>query len=290
MATITRAISQNGGVVISVIDSTSLVSRAEQIHKTSAVVTAALGRLLTGASLMGSMLKGEKETITLNVSGDGPIKGMTVVSDSLGNPRGYAVNPVVELPLNELGKLDVGGAVGKGTLGVVKDFGKGQPYVGQIELVTGEIAQDITAYYAASEQIPTVCALGVLVNPDLTVKKAGGFLLQLLPGATDEEITQVEENISKIKSVTQMMEDGLTSQDIINLALDSFSPSILDEFDVEYRCNCSKERVEKALISLGKEELKLLANEQEITDVDCHFCEKHYKYTKDDLYSLIDTI
>lgn len=290
MSKITRAISENGGIIISVIDSTAMVSEAEKIHKTSAVVTAALGRLLSGASLMGSMLKGEKESVTLNVRGDGPIGAMTVVSDSFGNTRGYASNPIVELPLNEQGKLAVGTAVGKGTLGVVKDFGTGEPYVGQIELVNGEIAQDITAYYAISEQIPTVCALGVLVNPDLSVKQAGGFLLQLLPGATEEEITQVENNINKMKSITQMMEEGLHNEDIINLALDTFHPNILDEFEVEYRCNCSKDRVEKALISLGSKELERLADEQEITEVDCHFCEKKYSYSSEEIRKLAENI
>lgn len=290
MGKITRGISENGGVVVAVINSTDVVSRAEEIHKTSAVVTAALGRLLSGASLMGCSLKGDKESLTLTVRGDGPIGVMTVVSDSEGNVRGYAQNPVVELPLNNLGKLDVGRAVGKGTLSVVKDFGVGEPYVGQIELQTGEIAEDLTAYYAISEQIPTVCALGVLVNPDLSVRQAGGFLLQLLPGATEEEINLIEENLKNLKSITQMMEDGLTSEDIIHLLLKGFHPNLLDEFEVEYRCNCSKERVEKALISLGKEELLSLSKEQETTDVDCHFCKKAYSFASKDLENLSNSV
>ena len=269
-------------------DTTSIVYRAEQIHKTSAVVTAALGRLLTASSLMGSMLKNEDDSITLRMSGGGPSGSVIAVSDSQGNPRGYVQNPIVELELNKYGKLDVSGAVGKdGYLYVIKDLGFGEPYVGQIPIVSGEIAEDIAAYYASSEQIPTVCALGVLVDTDLTVKCAGGYLIQLLPGASEETITALENNINKILPITEMLNMGMTLDDIANTALEGFAPQLLDEQPIEYRCNCSKHRVEQALISVGKEELEKIAEEEKETQVECHFCDKKYVFTNDEIRNLI---
>lgn len=283
-----RAISKDGGIVVCALDSTAIVREMERVHKTSAVVTAALGRQLTATSLMGSWLKSDEDSITVRINGGGPIGTMLTVTDGQGNVRGYADRPVVEIPLRADGKLDVGSAVGKeGTITVSKDLGMGEPYSGQVALVSGEIAEDITAYYAASEQTPTVCALGVLVNPDLTVRTAGGFLLQLLPGATDAEITRVEQNIAKIPSVTELLEKGGTPYDMVNLALDGFGPDILEEKDVAYKCYCSLEKSERILISLGREELQRLRDENPVATVECHFCDKKYEIPLDKLLAEI---
>ncbi|MDD6187258.1 MAG: Hsp33 family molecular chaperone HslO [Oscillospiraceae bacterium] len=291
MAKIVRAISDMGGVVISVIDSTDIVRRMEEIHKTSRVVSAAFGRLLTASELMASNLKSYDDSITLRIKADGPIGLLTVACDGRGNCKGFVENNVVELPLKADGKLDVGTAVGKnGYLYVVKDLGMKDPYVGSIPLESGEIAEDITAYYAYSEQIPTVCALGVLVNPDLSIKRAGGYLLQLLPGATEEEISLVEKNIKNIKSITSFYEQDKTEYDVINTVMDGFNPSILDEYDCRYKCDCSKERVEKALISIGKTELERLRDEEEQIEMTCHYCDKKYYFTKKDLTGMINSL
>ena len=289
MGKIRRYISEDGLVVMVVADTTSMVYRAEQIHKTSAVVTAALGRLLTASSLMGSMMKNSDDSITLRMSGGGPSGSVIAVSDSQGNARGYVQNPVVELELNKYGKLDVSGAVGKdGYLYVIKDLGFGEPYIGQIPIVSGEIAEDIAAYYANSEQIPTVCALGVLVDTDLTVKHAGGYLVQLLPGASEDTISALEKNIDGILPITEMLNRGMSLDDICNVALKGFNPQLLDEASVEYRCNCSKKRVEQALISVGKEELEKIAEEEQTTQVECHFCDKKYVFTNEEIKNLIN--
>lgn len=289
MGKVRRYISEDGSVVMIIADTTSVVYRAEQIHKTSAVVTAALGRLLTAASLMGSMLKSDDDSITLRMSGGGPSGSVIAVSDSKGNPRGYVQNPIVELELNKYGKLDVSGAVGKdGYLYVIKDLGFGEPYVGQIPIVSGEIAEDIAAYYASSEQIPTVCALGVLVDTDLTVKCSGGYLIQLLPGASEETITALENNINKILPITEMLNRGMSLDDICNTVLEGFAPQLLDEQPIEYRCNCSKRRVEQALISVGKDELEKIADEEKETQVECHFCDKKYVFTSGEIRNLIE--
>lgn len=289
MGKIRRYISEDGLVVMVLADTSSMVFRAEQIHKTSAVVTAALGRLLTAASLMGSMMKNNDDSITLRMSGGGPSGSVIAVSDSQGNARGYVQNPIVELELNKYGKLDVSGAVGKdGYLYVIKDLGFGEPYIGQIPIVSGEIAEDIAAYYANSEQIPTVCALGVLVDTDLTVKCSGGYLIQLLPGATEDTISALENNINGILPITEMLNRGMSLDEICNLALDGFNPQLLDEFPVEYRCNCSKKRVEQALISVGKEELQKIAEEEQETQVECHFCDKKYVFTNEEIKNLVE--
>ncbi len=270
------------------VDTTDIVNRAEQIHGTSAVVTAALGRLLTAGSMMGNMLKGKDDSITLRVNGDGPTGAVIVVSDFNGDVRGYVQNPVVELPLNAKGKLDVGGAVGKnGLLYVLKDLGLKEPFSGSVPLVSGEIAEDITSYYALSEQIPTVCALGVLVNPDLSVKAAGGYIIQLLPAASDATIDKLEKSIAELKSVTAMLDSGMTPEDIIRKALKDFVVEVLYTQDIEYKCDCSKERVSKALISLGREELTQMAEEMPIVEVNCHFCDKVYKFTPEEVKKLI---
>lgn len=287
MSKLVRMISTEGDLTVIAADTTDAVAMAEQIHKTSAVTSAALGRLLTAASMMGAVLKGKDDSLTLRLSGDGPAGSVIAVSDSFGNVRGYISNPIVEIPLNIKGKLDVAGAVGtNGTLTVMKDLGLKEPYIGQVPIISGEIAEDITSYFAVSEQTPTVCALGVLVNPDLTIKAAGGFIVQLLPTAMDDTIEKVEECIKDIPSVTQMLTSGMAPEDICRRVLGKFDLELLDESSPEYRCNCSKERVSKALISLGKDELEDMAKENG-TEVCCHFCDKKYNFTPSEIRNLI---
>lgn len=289
MGKIVRYITQDGSAFVIAADTTDVVSKAEQIHKTSAVTTAALGRLMTACSMMGDMLKGKDDSITLRMNGEGPAGTLIAVSDSQGNTRGYVQNPVVEIPLNEQGKLDVKGAVGtNGFLYVMKDMGMSEPYVGQTEIVSGEIAEDITNYFAVSEQTPSVCALGVLVDTDLTVKAAGGFIIQLLPGCPEEIIEKIEKSISKIDSVTNMLSQGMTPDDIAKKALDQIEIDKLDESVIEYRCNCSKQRVETALISTGIDSLKEMAEENEDVTVECHFCDKTYIFTPKEIENLIN--
>lgn len=287
MGKLVRCISDDGTLIMMAADTTDMVNEAQEIHKTSAVVSAALGRLLTAASLMGSMLKNKDDSLTLRLNADGPTGTVIAVSDSEGNTRGYSVNNVVEIPLNAKGKLDVAGAVGRnGTLTVMKDLGMKEPYIGQIPLVSGEIAEDITSYYAISEQTPTVCALGVLVNPDLTIKAAGGFIIQLLPTALDDTIDKIERCIEGIPSVTQMLTSGLTPEDICKKVLSEFNLEVLDSSAPEYKCNCSKERVVKALISLGKEDLEEIAQDA-VTKVDCQFCNKNYSFSSEEILEIL---
>lgn len=289
MGKIVRYITHDGSAFVIASDTTDVVSKAEQIHKTSAVTTAALGRLMTACSMMGDMLKGKDDSITLRMNGEGPAGTLIAVSDSQGNTRGYVQNPVVEIPLNEKGKLDVKGAVGtNGFLYVMKDMGMNEPYVGQTEIVSGEIAEDITNYFAVSEQTPSVCALGVLVDKDLSVKAAGGFIIQLLPGCPEEVIVKIEKSISKIDSVTNMLSQGMTPDDIAKIALDGIEIDKLDESEIEYRCNCSKQRVETALISTGIESLKEMAEENKDITVECHFCDKTYVFTPKEIEKLIE--
>lgn len=291
MAKVVRCISNDGTLCVMATDTTDIVAKAHEIHKTSNVASAALGRLLTGASMMGSMLKGEKDSITLRLNGGGDLGVVIAVSDSLGNVRGYVANSNVNLPLNEKGKLDVAKAVGtSGSLTVIKDLGLKEPYVGQIPIVSGEIAEDITSYYATSEQIPTVCALGVLVDSrDGSIIKAGGFMIQLLPTAMDDTIDLVEKCIQNIKPVTTMLVEGLSPEDICKNVLSEFDLEVLDESNTDYKCNCSKERVKTALVSLGKKELNELAEDSE-TEICCHFCSKKYVYTSDEIRSLLNEI
>lgn len=287
MAKIVRTISKDASVVASAIDALDIVSEIERIHKTSAVVTAALGRLSIAASLIGNGLKGENDSVTIRMNGGGATGILIAVSDSRGNVKSYVGNPIVELPLNRYGKLDVSGAVGKdGTLSVVKDLGLKKPYVGQVPIVSGEIAEDIANYFAVSEQIPTVCGLGVLVNPDLTVKAAGGYLIQLLPFADESCIDILEANVNKLPPVTSMLDSGMSAEDIAKSVLDGLEPEVMDSFEVNYKCDCSKERVERALVSLGREELVKMAEEQDSTEVCCHFCDKKYVFSKDEIVTL----
>ncbi len=288
MGRIVRTISKDASVVCSAIDGKDIVSEIERIHKTSAVVTAALGRLSMAASLMGFGLKGEKDSITIRLNGGGPTGSLIAVADSFGNVKSYVQNPVVEIPLNQFGKLDVKGAVGtNGYLGVVKDLGLKEPYSGQVPIVSGEIAEDITNYLATSEQVPSACALGVLVNPDLTVAQAGGFIVELLPFASEEVVTAIEENIKKMSSVTTLLSEGKSVEDIAMMALDGLEPNVLDDFKVSYRCTCSREKVETALISTGKEELLDMAKDEQ-TQVECHFCDKKYVFTSAEIMALCE--
>ena len=287
MGRIVRVISKDASVVCSAIDGKDIVSRIEEIHKPSAVVTAALGRLAMATSLLGFGLKGKDDTITVRFDGHGATGALICVSDSFGNVRAYVQNPIVEIPLNDKGKLDVKGAVGTdGTLSVVKDLGLKEPYVGQVPIVSGEIAEDITSYLAVSEQVPSVCALGVLVNPDLSVNCAGGFLIQLLPFAPESAIDQIKKNINGMESVTKLIQSGLTTEQIAMKALEGLEPNVLDDFEVNYRCDCSRTRVENALISLGKEQLEDIASDGG-TEVKCHFCDKVYNFTKEEILALI---
>ena len=289
MSELVRMISTDGTLTVIAVDSTDIISRMEKIHVTSAVTSAALGRLLTAASMMGAVLKGKDNSVTLRLNGDGPAGSLIAVSDSEGNVRGYVANPVVEIPLNDKGKLDVAGAVGKeGTLTVMKDLGMKEPYIGQIPIVSGEIAEDITQYFATSEQLPSVCALGVLVNEDLTIKAAGGFIIQLLPTAMDDTIDQVEECIKGIPSVTQMLTEGMTPEDICHRVLNTFELEVLDKSSPQYKCYCSRERFVKGLLTLDKEELLDMANDP-VTEVDCHFCEKKYRFTPAEIRELAES-
>ena len=288
MGKLIRCITSDGAVIASAVDTTDVVAAAEQIHSTSAVVTAALGRLLTAASMMGNMLKNKDDSVTLRIAGNGPTGSVIAVSDAQGNVRGYAANPVVEIPLNQKGKLDVSGAGGQeGTVYVLKDIGLKEPYNGSVPLVSGEIAEDITAYYAISEQIPTVCALGVLVNPDLTVKAAGGYIIQMMPFATDEEIKKVEDGIKDMRPISTMLSEGMSLEEIVKTALKYYEVEVLDETNVSYKCNCSRERVEKALISMGEKDLLEMAAEQQTTNIECHFCDKNYTFSAHEIRQLI---
>lgn len=288
MGRIVRVISKDASAVCSAIDGGDIVARIEQINKSSAVCTAALGRLALGASLMGFGLKNSDDSLTVRIDGGGPVGTLIAVSDSYGNVKAYIKNPVVELPLNSQGKLDVGGAVGKdGTITVIKDMGLKEPYSGQTPLVSGEIAEDITQYLAVSEQTPSVCALGVLVAPDLSVICAGGFLLQLLPFAPDEVIDRIESNLAGIRSVTAMLSDGMTAEQIAMLAMEGLEPELLDDFEVNYVCDCSRERTERMLISLGTKELEELAKD-DVTEVCCNFCDKKYRFSSEEIRSLTE--
>ena len=262
------------------------VETARISHNTSPVVTAALGRLLSAGAMMGSMLKGEKDILTLQIKGEGPVQGLTVTAGSQGKVKGYADVPDVILPANAAGKLDVGGAVGSGFLRVIKDMGLKEPYIGQTLLQTGEIAEDLTYYFATSEQVPSSVGLGVLMNRDNTVRQAGGFIIQLMPFVEDAVIDRLEENLKKISSVTTMLDEGNSPEQMLELVLEGLSVEVTDTMPTAFVCDCSRERVEKALVSLGKKELKNMIDEGEGITVNCHFCNKDYKFYMDDLQDL----
>lgn len=285
---IIRGITANGMIKFAAINGRGIVARAQEIHNTTPVTAASIGRVLLAASLMGNALKGEGNSLTLQIKGGGPIGTITVVSDHMGNVRGYCQRPGIDLPLRKDGKLDVSGAVGTdGTLTVIKDMGLKEPYIGQIQLVSGEIAEDITAYMAESEQIPSACALGVLVDRDYSIKCAGGYIIQLLPGVDDETITKLEMNLAKVQPVTSMLDNNFSLEQIIGKVLDGFEPKVLEEDKVEYRCFCSKTRVEQALISMGLEELTSLRDENKDAEITCQFCDTIYKFSPKEIDELI---
>ena len=285
---IIRATAADGQIRAFAATTRELTEFARQAHNTSPVATAALGRLLTGAAMMGVMMKGAEDILTIKIEGDGPIGGLTVTADSKGNVKGYVFNPEVMLPPNEKGKLDVGGALGIGVLSVIKDIGLKEPYVGQTILVTGEIAEDLTYYFATSEQTPSSVALGVLMNKDNTVRQAGGFILQLLPGASEEVISTLENRLKEITSITSFLDAGNTPEMILTHILGDFNLEILDKIPTQFACNCSKERIEKALISIGKKELQEMIDEGKTIEMNCHFCNKHYPVTVKELKSLLE--
>ena len=284
MGKLIRCITSDGAIMVSAIDSTDIVAKAEQLHKTSAVITAALGRLLTAGAMMGNMLKGEKSSISIKVDGGGPSGAITVSADSVGNVRGYAANPVVEIPLKPNGKLDVSGTVGMdGNLFVVRNLGMKEPYNGFVPIVSGEIAEDITSYYATSEQIPTACALGVLVDTDLTVRRAGGYIIQLLPFTEDAIISRLEENLSNARPVTEMLDEGKDIEEIVRGVLSGFEVEVIYTEYPEYKCKCSRKKIKAVFEGLSDSDLTEMAESQEDTEVKCHFCGEKYTFTPDEI-------
>ena len=289
MDEIVRVIAKDAPIKAMAITGTALVERARQIHDAWPVATAALGRLLMAASMMGDMLKEEKGSVTLRVRGGGPLGTLTAVSDSEGNVRGYVQTPAVDVPRKAHAKLDVGAAVGSdGELTVIKDMGMKEPYVGSVQLVGGEIAEDIAAYYVESEQIPTACALGVLIAPDQSVQVAGGYLIQLMPGADEAVISAVERGIAQVGAVTAALDRGDDALELLRQVLSDFELEILETAPVEYRCYCSRERVSRALISMGRDELEKLIAEQHGAELTCQFCDRVYQFTEEELQSLLD--
>lgn len=264
-----------------------LVEYARSIHGTSPVATAALGRLLTAGAMMGSMMKGDNDILTLQIKGNGPIEGVTVTADSHGAVKGYAYNPEVLLHANDKGKLDVGGALGAGMLSVIKDLGLKEPYVGQTHLVSGEIAEDLTYYFATSEQVPSVVALGVLMNKENTVRRAGGFIIQLMPFAEDSIIDKLEKKISEITSITALLDQDMTPEMILEYILGDFGLDIMDQLPATFECDCTKERVEKAIISIGQKDINEMIEDNEPIEVNCHFCNTHYHFSVDELKEIV---
>ncbi len=284
---IVRATAANAQIRAFAATTRDLVETARKAHDTSPVVSAALGRLMTGGVMMGAMLKGDKDLLTLQVSGDGPLKGMTVTADSKGNVKGYANEPQVMLPPNGGGKLDVGGAVGQGLLRVIKDMGLKEPYVGQTVLQTGEIAEDLTYYFATSEQVPSSVGLGVLMEKDNTVKQAGGFIIQLMPFTDDQVIASLERNLAEFTSVTQVLDEGKTPEEMLGLLLKGLDLEITDTMPAQFYCNCDKKRVEKAIISIGKKDIQDMISDNKSIEVNCHFCNTSYTFSVEELKELL---
>lgn len=275
---IVRATAANKQIRAFAITSREMVETARQHHNTSPVATAALGRLLTGGAMMGVMMKGDKDKLTLMMKGDGPINGVTVTADSKGNVKGYVGNPNVIIPPNYAGKLDVGAAIGYGTLTVIKDMGLKEPYASQVPLGTSEVAEDLTYYFASSEQVPSAVALGVLMSKDNTVKQAGGFIVQLMPFADESTISALENNISKITSVTDLLEQGMSPEEMLKHVMGELDVEITDTLDTQFKCDCSKEKVSKALASLNKKDLQDIINDGEQVEVKCDFCNTTYTF------------
>ena len=284
---IIRATAANDQIRAFAAVTTEMVETAREHHNTSPVATAALGRLLTAGAMMGSMMKGEKDVLTLQIKAGGPIQGITVTADSQGNVKGYVGNPDVCIPANSKGKLDVAGAVGPGFLTVIKDMGLKEPYSGQVMLQTCEIAEDLTYYFAASEQVPSAVGLGVLMNKNNTVRQAGGFIVQLMPFAEEDVISKLEQNVQKINSVTNLLEEGHTPESLLEKVLEGFDVQINEKMDTRFRCNCSKERVAKALISIGRKELNEMIQEGKPIEMNCHFCNTNYNFTVEELKEIL---
>lgn len=280
---IVRATAANSQIRAFAATTKELVEFARAAHNTSPVATAALGRLLTAGSMMGVMMKEDKDLLTLQIHANGPIEGITVTADSKGNVKGYVGNPNVVIHANDKGKLDVAGAVGIGFMNIIKDMGLKEPYLGQTELQTSEIAEDLTYYFATSEQVPSSVGLGVLMEKDNTVKQAGGFILQLMPFTEEEVINKLEDNLKRVTSVTGMLEEGKTPEQILETLLEGFDLEINDRIPTQFHCNCSKERVEKALISIGKKEIKEMIDEGQEIEMNCHFCNKNYLFSVEEL-------
>ncbi len=283
---IIRATAANGQILAFAASTKNLVQQAHDRHGTSPVATAALGRLLTAGAMMGIQLKGERDLLTLTIRGDGPLQGIVVTADPEGNVKGFVYHPEVWLPPKSRGKLDVGGAVGRGTLTVVRDQPAGEPYSSQVQLVTGEIGDDLTAYFAMSEQVPSSVGLGVLVDTDQNVRQAGGFLIQLMPGCSAETTDRLEEKLKNVSSVTTMLENGLTPEGILKEILGDMEPEILQEIPARFYCGCSRERVSRALVSLGTKELKKMIAEGRPVDLQCHFCGRAYSFTPEELQEI----
>lgn len=284
---IVRAVAADSQIRAFAAVTTETVETARKDHNTSPVATAALGRLLTGGAMMGVMMKGENDILTLQIKGDGPINGITVTADSKGRVKGYAGNPEVLIPANSKGKLDVSGAVGNGILNVIKDMGLKEPYSGQVALQTGEIAEDLTYYFAVSEQVPSAVGLGVLMNKDNTVRQAGGFIVQVMPFAEESAIAKLEQNVQKIQSVTTLLEQGHTPESLLEQVLEGFDIEINDTIPTEFYCNCDKNRVEKALISIGRKELNELIQEGKEVELNCHFCNTNYVFSVEELKEIL---
>ena len=284
---IIRATAANDQIRAFAAVTTEMVETAREHHNTSPVATAALGRLLTAGAMMGSMMKGEKDVLTLQIKAGGPLQGITVTADSQGNVKGYIGNPDVCIPANSKGKLDVAGAVGPGFLTVIKDMGLKEPYSGQVMLQTCEIAEDLTYYFATSEQVPSAVGLGVLMNKNNTVRQAGGFIVQLMPFAEEEVISRLEQNVQKINSVTNLLEEGHTPESLLEKVLEGFDIQINEKMDTRFHCNCSKERVAKALISIGRKELNEMIQEGKPIEMNCHFCNTNYNFTVEELKEIL---
>ena len=284
---IIRATAANDQIRAFAAVTTEMVETAREHHNTSPVATAALGRLLTAGAMMGSMMKGEKDVLTLQIKAGGPLQGITVTADSQGNVKGYVGNPDVCIPANSKGKLDVAGAVGPGFLTVIKDMGLKEPYSGQVMLQTCEIAEDLTYYFATSEQVPSAVGLGVLMNKNNTVRQACGFIVQLMPFAEEDVISKLEQNVQKINSVTNLLEEEHTPESLLEKVLEGFDVQINEKMDTRFHCNCSKERVEKALISIGRKELNEMIQEGKPIEMNCHFCNTNYNFTVEELKEIL---
>ena len=284
---IIRATAANDQIRAFAAVTTEMVETAREHHNTSPVATAALGRLLTAGAMMGAMMKGEKDVLTLQIKAGGPLQGITVTADSQGNVKGYVGNPDVCIPANSKGKLDVAGAVGPGFLNVIKDMGLKEPYSGQVMLQTCEIAEDLTYYFATSEQVPSAVGLGVLMNKNNTVRQAGGFIVQLMPFAEEEVISRLEQNVQKINSVTSLLEEGHTPESLLEKVLEGFDMQINEKTDTRFHCNCTRERVEKALISIGRKELNEMIQEGKPIEMNCHFCNTNYTFTVEEMKEIL---